>query len=61
MNWGDDFSALPQHDRDLIERARRVNWERIDINAAITPEGREILYRIAVAERHYDEAKNDMI
>lgn len=52
---------LPEHDRELIDKAHKAQWENIDEFAAETEEGRYVLHMICTRKYHLDEARNDMI
>jgi hypothetical protein len=52
---------MTQHDMQLLEEAKTLPWEDIEISKAETQEGRDALHAIAVRKYHYEEARCGMI
>ena len=49
------YMRLPEHDQELIRKARDQRWEEIEEDAAETAEARQILHDIAVRKYHREE------
>lgn len=54
MNHQQD-KPLPEHDQELIRKARGQRWEEINEDAAETEDARQILHDIAIQKYHREE------
>lgn len=52
---------MNDHDKALIEQARRKRWEDIDENEAETADGKRRLHRIIMGKYHREEWRNGML
>ena len=52
---------IPEHDQELINKARSQRWEEIDEDAAETEDARTILHDIIIHKYHREEYRFGVI
>ena len=52
---------MTEHDKILIENAKRMRWEDIEESAAETSDGRAALHSLRIRKYHRDEYECGML
>ena len=52
---------LPEHDQELIKKARSQRWEQIEEDDAWTEDARQILHDMISDKYHQEEYRNGLL